>query len=279
MKLHLVQIHKAYLRKQPPLTKGCIKVNKKTVALLIFGIIAVSAIALTISSQLQNPNTTSNSYFNIKIEEDGYGIFRVMLTNKQDKEYLFSSWALEITNGNASSVEFGKGITSREGNFNLPPNETIELAEIRSWKLNNNNCLFNIKLTTENYGTVTRFFELQQPTEPYFDMIVSHKQNLQETTVLLVNRGTESLSLNLTLTVTSGNHGIDSYGNPDNYGENIGMSPFHSDHFVSDGGTSRTLMTLKGGYTLHFNPYIMIFNLTIEGYGTITHVSEIPNNP
>jgi len=255
--------------------------NKKAVVgIIVLVLVAVSAIAL-INSQFinsQNPKNTSNPHFDMQVQEVSAGTFKVFLKNKLENEYLFSKWELTVTNANESSMDFGKGIQSREGDLNLPPNETIELSTVRSWSLYNNSCLFNIKLTLDNYGTATNIFELTEPTEPYFDLRIAHKENLGETKALLSNRGTETLTLNLTLTVTSGNHGVDSYGNPDNYGQDI-MTPFHSDHFQSEGGSSKTLMTLHGAYTLHFNPYIMVFTLTIEGYGTITHTSVIPDNP
>src|SRR4030067_3848932 len=146
--------------------------NKKVVVgIIALVIIAVSAIVLIMNSQLmntQNPNDVSNPYFDMQIEYDSIGL-RVSIINKLDDQYLSSYWSLMITNDNKNSTRYGQiqYSSTKDNAISLEPNETKLIHTVNRATIEYNyiedeqeTCLVNIKLTLDNYGTVSKVFTL-----------------------------------------------------------------------------------------------------------------------
>src|SRR3989304_6797541 len=137
--------------------------NKKVViGTIVLIMIAASAIALIINSQLlnaQNPSDVSNPYFDMQIEYDSIGL-RVSIINKLDDQYLSSYWALMITNDNKNSTKYGQiqYSSTKDNTISLEPNGTKLIHTVNRAAIEYNYiedeqdaCIVNIKLTIDNY--------------------------------------------------------------------------------------------------------------------------------
>jgi hypothetical protein len=145
--------------------------KKVVVGIIALVIVAVSAIALIIvNSQLMNPQNpnVSNPYFDMQLEYDSSGL-RVSIINKLDDQYLSSYWSLMITNDNKNSTRYGQiqYSSTKDNAISLEPNGTKIIHTVNRAAIEYNYiedeqdaCVVNIKLTLDNYGTVSKVFTL-----------------------------------------------------------------------------------------------------------------------